>query len=114
MSEFRGFTPPEVRQNAETEKLEKRENSPETIYNIQYGPPETTAKPETTKQTKVSGGPAHWLTSDGNLITPEKEELYRSPETLPEKEPGYGPKAAYRDDPGKTAGDDQIDDDDGE
>jgi hypothetical protein len=32
---------------------------------------------------------------DGGVVGPEKEEIYRSPETLPEKEPGLGPKPSW-------------------
>ena len=111
MSEFERYTPPEARQEEDTEQVEKPRLDPETIRNIQQGPPETANKPETTRQPEATGERLHWRTPDGNLITPEKEELYRSPETLPEKEPGHGPKAAHSDDPGKTATDVQAADD---
>jgi hypothetical protein len=111
MSEFERFTPTEARQEAKTENVEKPKFSPETIRNIRHGPPETAAKPETTRQPEATGERIHWRTPDGNLITPEKEELYRSPETLPEKEPGYGPKPFLSDDPGKMMADDQDIDD---
>lgn len=94
MSERPGYIPPEVRQEAEAETTpEKPKLRPETVSNIQHGPPEAT------------GERIHWHTPDGNLITPEKEEIYRSPETLPEKEPGYGPKPSFSDDPSKAGSD---------
>lgn len=96
MSEFERYTPPEARPETEARKLEKPDLSPETKRRIQDGPP-VDHRPEAT------GERIHWRAPDGNLITPEKEELYRSPETLPEKEPGYGPKASFSDDPGKSA-----------
>lgn len=114
MSEFERFTPPEAQPEAETEKVEKPKFSPETIRNIRHGPPETAAKPDATTQPGAAGERIHWSTPDGNLITPEKEELYRSRETIPEKEPGYGPNAAHTGDPGKTATDDQATDDQAE
>lgn len=40
---------------------------------------------------------------DGNLITPEKTELYHSPETTPEIEPGFGPNASRVGDPNDSA-----------
>jgi hypothetical protein len=104
MSEFERYTPPEARPETEATKLEKPALSPETKQRIQDGPP-TGGQPGATSER------IHWRTPDGNLITPEKEEIYRSPETLPEKEPGYGPKASHSDDPGKTAADDPAADD---
>ena len=79
-----------------------------TKLRIQEGPDADQPQPE------AAGERIHWRAPDGNLITPEKEELYRSSETLPEKEPGYGPKASHSDDPGKTAVDDQAIDDQNE
>lgn len=107
MSEREGYTQPEARQEAEVDKkLEKPELSSETIANIQHGPPEAPTRPETVVQPEVTGERTHWRMPDGNLITPEKEEIYRSPETLPGKEPGYGPKSSFSDDPTKAGSDD--------
>lgn len=111
MGEFERYVPPEARQETKAEQqAEKPKLTPETVQNIQHGPPETPAKPEPTSQPEAAGERNHWRNPDGNLITPEKEEIYRSPETLPEKEPGFGPKPSLRDDPGKTTGDDDQDD----
>ena len=52
-----------------------------TKLRIQEGPDAAPPQPEAT------GDRIHWRAPDGNVITPEKEEIYRSPETLPEKEP---------------------------
>lgn len=111
MSELERYVPPEAQEKAKTEKMDKANLSPETISAIQKGLPEAAAKPESDNQPKTIGTRIHWRTPDGNLITPEKEELYRSPETLPEKEPGFGPKPSISDDPGQTASDDQNVDD---
>ncbi len=111
MGESERFVPPEARQEAEAERSEKPRLNPETIRSIQHGPPETAAEPHAGSQPEATGERAHWRAPDGNLITPEKEELYRSPETLPEKEPGHGPKPSFSDDPGKTVADDQAADD---
>ncbi len=99
---------PEEARDFKVDKREKLWPSDETKRRIQTGPSETTAKPEADKQPEATGERIHWHAPDGNVITPEKEEIYRSPETLPEKEPGYGPKASLSDDPGKTAADDQT------
>jgi hypothetical protein len=107
MSERERYIPPEARQESEGEKKpQKQALSSETVANIRYGPPESSTRPKTIVQAEATGDRTHWRTPDGNLITPEKEEIYRSSETLPEKEPGYGPKASHRDDPTKAGNDD--------
>ncbi len=105
MSEFERYTPLEARPETEARRLEKSGLSPETKRRIQDGPPPADHQPE------AMGERIHWRAPDGNLITPEKEELYRSPETLPEKERGYGPKPSFSDDPGKPAAADPAGDD---
>jgi hypothetical protein len=105
MSEKLGFIPKEAQETNDeaTQEIPLKEV---TKLNIQQGPSETTPRPE------AVGMPHHWKTTDGNLITPEKEEIYRSPETLPEKEPGFGPKPAWSDTPGMNTLDDMQSADD--
>lgn len=111
MSEKFSPTPEEARDFKIDNRQEQLETSDETKRRIQTGPPENTARPEAGNQPEAVGERIHWQAPDGNVITPEKEELYRSPETLPEKEPGHGPKASFSDDPGNTVADDQTPDD---
>lgn len=47
----------------------------------------------------MTGMPANRRGADGNLITPEKAELYHSPVTTKEIEPGYGPNPSWSSDP---------------
>lgn len=70
------FTPPEVNEAQKRELQQKKPNA-ETISRIQNGP-------EAVDVSKNHLGP------NDNLITPEKTELYHSPETTKEIEPGHG------------------------
>lgn len=96
MSEFRGYTPPEAMQESSSESKSDAGLTPETIRGIQDGPP---AAPEPDVQ------PYSIETVEG---------AYRSPEALPEKEPGlpYKPSLgdAPGDDPGSASSDDSTSD----
>ena len=84
MTEFGKYVPPEAEKFSaqEQEKSSLGETGRSSIQgNIEDGGAEGVAVPFTTP--------------DGNLATPEKPEIYRSPETTPEKEPGYGPKPSF-------------------
>ena len=56
----------------------------------------------------ASGVPVPFETPDGNLVTPEKTELYHSPETTREKEPGFGPNPSFDHPPAGGGSDDQT------
>lgn len=85
MSELERYTPPEARQETKPEKSEKPNLNPQTVRNIQEGPPLPVG-------------------------TFEKPEIQRSPETSPEKQ-GDQIKPPFSDDPNKTASDDTATDD---
>lgn len=92
------FTPPEVREAQERE-MQQKKPSAETISRIQKGP-------------EAVGAPQNHLGSDGNLITPEKTELYHSPETTKEIEPGLGRNPSWSAPPTDTSTPDPVAQDD--
>ncbi len=48
---------------------------------------------------EAEGIPFSYTGPEGNYIGPEHTEIYHSPETTPEKEPGFGPKPSFPADP---------------
>ncbi|MBK8904569.1 MAG: hypothetical protein IPM53_25545 [Anaerolineaceae bacterium] len=101
MSEREGYVPPEARQETEAkEKLDKPQLSPETVSNIQHGPPESKHFSQGAN-TEIS----HFLDVEGIPINHERKPRQVNPEKQPEIEPGLHGKPITRDDPTKTCGD---------
>lgn len=89
MSDYR---PPEAEQ-VKTGDL-ARKPTPDSIRQAMQG-----------KSPEATGTPNSYALPDGTLVTPEKTELYHSPETRPEKEPGSGPNPSWSSPPdGSGAG----------
>lgn len=92
MSEFERYTPPETKQESTPEKPESAGLKPETIRNIQDGPPGKT-EPEV---------PPHSI---------EKvESATKGKESVTDKEPGSPFKPSVSDDPGAAQNDNPVPD----
>lgn len=95
MSEIRKYVPPEAEAFSKIEQGAKEvlsETGQSAIQGKEILPAAT-------------GIPVNRVGPDGNLITPEKTELYGSPDTTKEIEPGLGPNPSFSGPPDDQAGD---------
>lgn len=95
MSEIKKFVPPEVEALSKIEQGAKEVLSETAISAIRGNE----ILPE------AVGTPANRMGPEENLITPEKTELYHSPDRTKEIEPGFGPNPSFSAPPDDQIGD---------